>query len=230
MRTIIIFIGAMMLQLTLFSQNIIKGEYFIDNEPGFGLANSFSVNPQSNFLLDSILQPSSLTAGYHKLYLRLKDNYGNWSHTARRNIEVINSSSTLLSGVEYFFNNDPGVGNAGLIYFNTPAADGNFTFNIPLENIPEGAHTLYLRARDNANLRYSITQWQKDSVVTTTGVDSLWSHPATWSNNKVPNSNTVALVYHNVIGDINGFCKSLYIKNTGKLRLLGNKIILVSGH
>ncbi|MEO8770477.1 MAG: hypothetical protein ABI402_10345 [Ferruginibacter sp.] len=229
MKKITLIIGSIILQTMAFSQNIIKGEYFVDNDPGFSLAIPFSVNPQSDLLLDSVLHPASILPGYHKLYMRFRDDDGNWSHTLRRNIEVINSSSFLISGAEYFFNADPGIGNANSIYFTNTSTDGSFTFKIPIENIPVGAHTLYIRSKDSTNLNYSITQWQRDSIITTTGVDSLWSHPATWSSNKVPDANTNVLIYHNVVGDTAGLCKFLYISNLGRLRVEAGKSVYISG-
>ncbi|MEP7106386.1 MAG: hypothetical protein ABI760_00360 [Ferruginibacter sp.] len=197
------------------SSNIIKkivgGAYFFDVDPGFNLAaTSITISPQDTAILQNFTAVTgSLPVGYHKLYIRLKDNDGKWSLTTRRNIEVIRSDTYLIAGAEYFFISDPGVGKASPVSFNLPNADGSFDFKIPLNNIPGGTHTLYIRARDSINNNWSITQWQRDSIVTSIQAGK-WSQPATWSNNKVPDGNTVVLLYHNVDVDIvNAVCKSL---------------------
>ena len=131
---------------------------------------------------------------------------------------------------KYFFNTDPGAGNASPVSFSLPAADSSFNFKIPLSAIPTGAHTLYIRARDSVNSNWSLTQWEADSVITTVQT-GLWSDVNTWSNKKIPDSNTVVILHHDVIGDIDGFCKSLALyRNNVKLTLNSGKKILISGH
>ena len=213
-----------------FSKKIIGGEFFIDVDPGIGMANNIDVNPQDTAIFQNFnVVTASLSPGFHQLYIRWKDDGGAWSHTCRRNIEIVKTNTYVIAGAEYFFNSDPGFGQANPVSFSTPAQDGNFSFKIPVENIPVGAHTLYIRAKDSSNNNYSITQWQRDSVVTTVQ-SGLWSQPATWSNNKIPDSNTVIIMHHDVIGDINGFCKSIYLfDNNVHFTVLTGNNILVTG-
>lgn len=193
------------------SKKIVSGEYFFDADPGYNSAIPVTVSPSDSVILQNFAAvTSSLAVGYHKLYIRLKDNDGNWSLTARRNVEVNRSSLYVIAGAEYFFNTDPGIGNADPVVFSNAAADGSFDFKIPLDKIPAGAHTLYIRARDSVNSNWSITQWEKDLVITSSGLDTLWSHPAAWSNNKVPDANTVVVLRHKIYVDIpTATCKSL---------------------
>ncbi|MEO6669656.1 MAG: hypothetical protein ABIN36_09295 [Ferruginibacter sp.] len=212
------------------TKKIVSGEYFIDVDPGVGMAEQININPQDSAIFQNFnAVTSSLSPGFHQIYIRMKDNAGSWSHTIRRNLEIVTTNTYVIAAAEYFFNNDPGIGMANPVSFSSPAPDGNFSFSIPVENIPVGAHTLYIRAKDSSNHNLSITQWQRDSVVTTIQA-GLWSQPATWSNNKIPDSNTVIIMHHDVIGDINGFCKSLYLfDNTVHFNVLPGKIILVTG-
>jgi len=209
---------------------ITGGEYFFDNDPGYTAANPVTVTPQDSVILQNFTTiTNALATGYHKLYIRFRDIDGNWSLTARRNVEVTKASTYVIAGAEYFFNTDPGAGNASPVSFSLPAADSSFTFKIPLASIPTGAHTLYIRARDSVNNNWSLTQWQSDSIVTTVQT-GLWSDVNTWSNKKIPDSNTVVVLHHDVIGDIDGFCKSLALyRNNVKLTLNAGKKILVSG-
>lgn len=213
------------------NKKITGGEYFFDTDPGFNAASAITVSPLDSVILQNFnTVTSSLPVGYHKLYIRLKDIDGNWSLTSRRNVEVINTSVYVIAGAEYFFNTDPGAGNASPVSFSLPAADSSFNFKIPLSAIPTGAHTLYIRARDSVNSNWSLTQWQSDSVITTVQT-GLWSDVNTWSNKKIPDNNTVVILHHDVTGDIDGFCKSLVLyRNNVKLTLNAGKKILVSGH
>ena len=168
--------------------------------------------------------------GYHKLYIRLKDLKGNWSQTARRNMELVNLPVSVVKGGEYFFNTDPGVGNAFPVTFTTPSADSTFSFHIPLDNIPTGSNTLYLRVKDSVNQNWSLTQWQADSVITSVQ-SGLWSDINTWSNRKIPDANTVVILHHDVIVDINAFCKSLTpYRNDVHVTVNQGLILLITGH
>jgi len=63
------------------SRNIVAAEYFIDTDPGVGLASPITV-PQPTQLLESQLQlplPQGLSAGQHFLFARVKDNLNRWS-------------------------------------------------------------------------------------------------------------------------------------------------------
>ncbi len=64
----------------------------------------------------------------------------------------------MING-EYFFRIDNGFGNCSSITFTTPAADGSFSFNIPISQIPAGADTLFVRVRDDIENRWSITKF-----------------------------------------------------------------------
>jgi len=214
------------------NKRIVSGEYFFDTDPGFEAASVITVTPQDSAILQNFTAATgALSIGYHKLYTRFKDNDGNWSLTSRRNVEVFNNGIYTIAGVEYFFNTDPGAGSATPITFGTPMEDGSFSFHIPIENVPTGAHTLYLRARDSSNNNWSITQWQKDSVVTSVQ-SGKWSQPATWSNNKIPDSNTVVLLYHNVDVDItDAICKSLTpYRNNVVCIIEAGKALTITGH
>ena len=210
---------------------ITTGEYFFDVDPGFNEANSITVSPQAAAILQNFnAVVAGLAVGYHKLYIRLKDVNGKWSQTARRNVEVVNLPVFLVKGIEYFFNTDPGVGNAFPVTFTTPLPDGTFSFHIPLNNIPVGSKTLYLRAKDSVNQSWSLTQWQADSVITSVQ-PGLWSDVNTWSNHKIPDSHTVVILHHNVTVDIDAFCKSLTpYKNEVQVTVNQGRILQITGH
>ena len=217
--------------LPVASPKIMNGEYFFDSDPGYGAGTPFPISPQDTAILQNFTASvAGLPIGYHKMYIRLKDSENKWSQTSRRNIEVVNLPVSVVKGGEYFFNTDPGIGNAVALTFSTPLPDGTFTFNIPLDNIPTGSRVLYLRVKDSVNLNWSLTQWQADSVVTSVQT-GLWSDINTWSNKKIPDSNTVVILHHAVTVDIDAFCKSLTpYKNPAKLTVNQGKVLNITGH
>lgn len=140
---------------------ITKGEYFFDTDDGIGEGKKITVVTQDSLILqDFIANAATLQPGYHNLYIRFLDNYGNWSQTARYNVQVTkNASKEYIVEVEYFFAKDAGVGKCAAIAL-TPAVNGEFSFVIPNNKIPANAKKLYLRVRDSANGDWSLTRFK----------------------------------------------------------------------
>lgn len=139
--------------------SVVSGEYFIDQDPGFGAGTPINVSTADTMVFQSFTSTlSGLAEGFHKLYGRFRDTYGNWSQTFRRNIEVIKDENNQVVNGEYFFKTDNGFGNCSPVVFATPSADGTFTFNIPAAQIPANADTLFVRVRDDMESRWSLTR------------------------------------------------------------------------
>lgn len=130
--------------------NLTKVEYYIDTDPGYGLASNVSVTASSD--LDITLNPdvSTLAEGIHILFVRAKDANDNWSftrnHTFYKGFGVLNQTITKA---EYFFDTDPGYGEATPLSFN-PASDVDIAVNLDVSTLQNGIHKLFIRARDNA--------------------------------------------------------------------------------
>lgn len=139
--------------------NVVMGEYLLDTDPAYANAVSFNINPQETDITQAFMAQiaANATIGYHKLYGRVKDTYGNWSHTFRKNIQVVNDEVLNVVAIEYFFGTDPEYGNATTIVLPNPQTDGSWNFNVPY---PAGNYdfndVLYVRAKDNNDL-WSIT-------------------------------------------------------------------------
>lgn len=139
--------------------NIVMGEFFIDEDPGVGTAITFNINPQEEDIEQQFNAQiiEATTLGYHKLYGRVKDSYGNWSHTFRKNIEVYLNPETNIVEIEYFFNDDLEFGNNALVSVSVPEEDGTWEFDVPY---PAGNYSfddvLFIRVKDS-NGNWSIT-------------------------------------------------------------------------
>ncbi len=144
-------------------------------------------------LQNFVAATAGLSAGYHKLYGRVLDNNGKWSLTFRRNIEIYKSDTPYITKAEYFFTTDQGFGNCTPVVFATPSADGSFSFNIPLNEIPAGADTLFIRVQDSSGNRWSITQIKDISVIL----------PLTLVSFTAIKQNTTALLKWQTVNEIN---------------------------
>lgn len=132
-------------------------EYFIDDDPGYGRGTALNINPAEEATFTFNVNLSGYTVGYHKFYLRTRDNLGRWSITARRNIEVLPpvSENDMISG-EYFIDADPGVGMGQKIIISNTGVQILQDFSASLSALPVGYHKLYGRLMD-ANGNWSQT-------------------------------------------------------------------------
>jgi len=142
------------------ADKVTAAEYFWDNDPGQGNGNAmvafdgnfnqaFETLSQSNIGL-----PSS---GVHTLNIRAEDVNGNWGPVFTVVVNIQNNSTSIrsdgITSAEYFFDTDPGQGNA------TPmlAQGGNFGHDfqsllggaIPAP-VTAGIHLLSIRSKDVA--------------------------------------------------------------------------------
>lgn len=130
--------------------NLTRIEYFIDTDPGYGLANNVSVPFATD--LDITFNPdvSALTNGIHRLSVRAKDANDKWSLTITQSFYkgfgVLNQAITKA---EYFFDSDPGYGEAIPLSF-TPATNVEIAVNLDVSILQNGIHNLFIRALDNS--------------------------------------------------------------------------------
>ncbi len=144
--------------------NLIKGEYYIDTDPGLGNAFplTFTNADSINLSLDINL-PSNLSNGVHTIYFRVKDDSSIWSLPYSHIILVEGSvASTQLTNMEFFIDNDPGFGNGNPISFsNSNSIDIQRDLN--LINITSGFHIIFFRVKDGNGI-WSHTKSQPISV------------------------------------------------------------------
>jgi hypothetical protein len=132
-------------------------EYFFDKDPGYGRGLKVASPPSPEINIDFIADVSSLANGIHTLYVRIKDEHGDWSLTHSRPFVKFPGASNQpkISGLEYFFDRDPGYGNG--VSVNTDDANELSTiFTADVSSLGAGPHVLYTRVRDAAG-KWSLT-------------------------------------------------------------------------
>ncbi len=133
---------------------IIAAEYFYDTDPGIGNATAISAfSPDDSININKAIATTGVSAGYHTFYVRTKDVSGVWSLSEGRVIYV----QPQITDAEYFWDTDPGIGNAvGTYVF---AATDSLSLSTPISTIglKKGYHTLYVRTKDNFN-KWSLSE------------------------------------------------------------------------
>jgi hypothetical protein len=131
-------------------------EYFLDVDPGFGMATPLAITPGLN--LENLVRQINLEAvppGLSRFGLRSFD--GNvWSVTRLSYILKLGSAATNITRVEYFFNEDPGFGQATSV----PITPGEnlvlLDFDAALQSLPFGMNFVGIRSFDGN--RWSVTR------------------------------------------------------------------------
>ena len=142
-------------------------EYFVDQDPGLGLATPFSITPGVN--LSDVNLPvsiSSLNNGVHTVGARVRDVAGKWSQT---NYWLFVKPYTAASGpgaipnvtaIEYFIDYDPGLGNGIPVSVAPATVLTDLTLNVDISGIIPGTHNVVIRARDAIGKWSKVNSWQ----------------------------------------------------------------------
>jgi PKD repeat protein len=141
-----------------------SGEYFIDNDPGVGLATTFSTGITDSFNVQVPVVISGLSIGSHSLSVRVRDSIGLWSSKETRYFNIYKpETNSPLTSVEFFYDTDPGVGKAFQISSFPPADSINRSSPVLVNGLDTGNHYAYVRVRDTMGV-YSLYDVKKFHV------------------------------------------------------------------
>lgn len=132
--------------------NLTAAEYFFNSDPGIGNGIPLTFTPEAAIDLQQAVNITGLTSGLHQFSVRVKNAAGIWSIAEKRTFYIIKAAAgQSLVQAEYFFNNDPGAGNAIPISI-TAAQEINITEIIPTSSVPSGINKLSVRIKDGSGM------------------------------------------------------------------------------
>ena len=126
-------------------------EYFFDADPGPG--NGTALYTRDSVTLDQLISAAALAPGFHRAYVRAKNDSGFWGLPQTKTFYIPNPAQPTqppygtVAEVEYFFDADPGLGNGTAIYARN-AVELNPL--IAAAALSPGFHRIYVRARNSA--------------------------------------------------------------------------------
>lgn len=140
-------------------------EYFYDTDPGAG--NGFQVQLPASTDAGSFSFAASLadiSSGFHRLYIRSRDENGVWSHTSTVFFDnyivpaysAAPPGSGALTAVEYFIDTDPGAGNATNLLTEATTTINDQPIAVNVSGLSGGVHRLYIRTKDEHG-KWSLT-------------------------------------------------------------------------
>lgn len=130
-------------------------EYFIDTDPGFGLANPITLpSADNNIAINFSAALNALSEGFHFINIRARNKLGKWGHPAQKLFYVFKPQTDAdveISGIEYFIDTDPGFGNGTAVSLESTGNDLQVTFVVNVAALSDGDHVLYVRSKDALN-------------------------------------------------------------------------------
>lgn len=168
--------------------NLVRLEYFIDTDPGFGSGSeiSFTQAPAINNL-EFTIPLNNIAAGIHTLSFRAKDANGRWSTVAKRSFYKDAIPTGFIENIVYiecFIDSDPGYNNGTSVSFTPSTQLIDLTASLNLNGFTNGAHKLYVRARNAAGRWSSLATRDfviQENVVTIGSIPSLWCRQTAFS-------------------------------------------------
>lgn len=149
-----------LLTLCAFSQDIVYAEYFWDTDPGLGMGVGTPIGPGQLIDTDLSVSSAGLSLGHHWLYVRTKNDDGEWSIPIKRKVyfhEIVEA--------EYFWDADPGFGNGQTLALATTDVNINESFDINTSGLSGGRHQFGIRMKGKGG-RWSPVTWTNVFVTT----------------------------------------------------------------
>lgn len=160
LKLLFLFLAVFCFSQNICAQQINAAEYFWDVDPGEGNATAMSaVDGNFNNALEKILANTSAlpASGVHSFNMRVKDGSNKWSKPFKTIIDItpaiVSKRAVKVSLAEYFWDTDPGQGNATLLLAFDGAYDQAletvFQSGIALPSV--GIHKFFMRVHDAEN-------------------------------------------------------------------------------
>ena len=137
--------------------NIVKVEYFVDVDPGFGNGNSIAITPGTdlNNLIFN-LDYSNFSPGVHIISVRSQDANGAWSLDNKwLFLKGYNGNQPTavrsIKAMEYYMDNDPGVGHGIQVAVKQSNQLAAINIYSNITGLNSGKHKLFIRSRDDQN-------------------------------------------------------------------------------
>lgn len=124
-------------------ESITRIEYYWDKDPGVGKGRALTFTPGSVVDLTQKLSASGLKTGMHTLYLRAVSNKHH-SLTYTRQFYVP-ATPHEVEAIEYWFDEDPGIGNATRIAATLTDGSLEKAFDVTTDDLADGVHLIGLR-------------------------------------------------------------------------------------
>lgn len=168
------------------TQNVERIEYYWDTDPGLGKGVAIPFTTSDKVVLNTTLSSQGLSNGSHQLNIRARSENA-WSTVYSTTVLVETIESNEVSLLEYFWDEDPGVGKGEVI--SVPAGQQGMPFAIDLNtsDLSGGVHKLGLRAKAGKNWSQTETRtFLIDTEGLVTRIEYFWDDEDPGLGNAIP--------------------------------------------
>jgi hypothetical protein len=205
----------------LHALNIVKVEYYIDNDPGFGNATEVVITPAQELSLSFEIDLTNLSPGFHQLYVRSKDDSGRWGLPFSKPFYIDKIIPDYPNILQIGYTIDQGDLRTVDVSSETTV---DHSFVIDLSGLSPGFHSLLVSAFDNrglSSLVYEKAFYIDDQAEypKITAIEYFFSQPDTTTPVSIHNQFTPATYLDLAIDlDVSGlnFDESYYVHVYGR--------------
>ncbi len=132
--------------------DLVSGEYYIDEDPGLGMANEISIVPSNQIMDEFEISLEGFSPGLYTLCVRFLNEFDEWSSTKCSPFfiqEYIDGTPGIATG-EFWIGTDPGVGNANAFRFVEAGKMATLFDQAMLTGLAPGTHTIFSRVKDSS--------------------------------------------------------------------------------
>jgi hypothetical protein len=184
------------IKVDISSYNIVRAEYFLNVDPGFGKGTSFALPVSADISKQALtLNIESAPLGLNTLYVRTEDSNGRWSLTnCLTFIKEIVTGSNNISSLEYFVDTDPGFGMATKVSLTPGQNISNYIFNADVSSLTANTtHNLFVRSKD-VNGVWSLTNVLSFTRTSGTGIGDITDASAAFTVFPNPATDKITLL------------------------------------
>ena len=166
MKTILTGLLLLLCSYAFAQSNLKNAEYFIDHDPGYGNGTAISISGDTAFIKESIL--NDLNPGIYTLYLRVQDDNDVWGMTeastffVREDYTIIQPEPDPIAGMEFFIDNDPGVGSGTFISLQE-GDTLSIQESLRLKDLSFGMHLIGIRLQSVSGI-WGLREWTEFEV------------------------------------------------------------------
>ncbi|MEN8156113.1 MAG: T9SS type A sorting domain-containing protein [Bacteroidota bacterium] len=226
MKTILTGLLLLLCSHAFAQSNLTNAEYFIDHDPGYGNGIAISISGDPAFINESI--PNDLLPGIYTLYLRVQDDNNAWgmadavAFIIREDYTAILNEPDSIAGMEFFIDEDPGVGKG--TYISLLEGDTlSIQESLRVKNLSFGMHTIGIRLKSVSEI-WGLREWtefevegdacEDFSVVLNNLIDNLCAEDSQGSIDLTSSGGTGAYTYswsnNDTLEDISGLPSDSY--------------------
>jgi len=161
-------------------------EYYWDTDPGFGKGATIPITLSDKVELNTTLSCVGLSDGLHQLNIRARSESA-WSIVYSTTVLIETIESNEVSLLEYFWDEDPGVGKGKIVAVPEGQQGTPFAIDLNTSDLSGGVHKLGLRAKAGKNWSQTeVRAFLIDTEGLVTRMEYFWDDEDPGIGNAIP--------------------------------------------